>query len=64
MDAKLLTIYAVLFIVTSLLAGFYPALILSGYNPVQILYNRFSLGGKNIFKKFSGSTVHSRCIFD
>jgi putative ABC transport system permease protein len=51
MDAKLLTIYATLFIVTSLLAGFYPALILSGYNPVQILYNRFSLGGKNYLQK-------------
>jgi len=50
-DAKLMTGYIVLFILTGLLAGFYPALVLSGYNPVQTLYSRFNLTGKNYLQK-------------
>jgi len=50
-DAKLVTGYILLFFVTGLLAGFYPALVLSGYNPVQTLYSRFNLGGKNYLQK-------------
>lgn len=43
--------YTALFIITSLLAGFYPALVLSGFNPVQTLYNRMPLSGKNYLSK-------------
>jgi len=50
-DAKLVTGYILLFILTALLAGFYPALVLSGYNPVQTLYSRFNLAGKNYLQK-------------
>ena len=50
-DAKLIGGYVLLFLITSLLAGFYPALILSGYNPVQTLYSRFNIGGKNYLQK-------------
>jgi putative ABC transport system permease protein len=50
-DAKLIGGYLLLFIVTSLLAGFYPALVLSGYKPVQTLYSRFNLAGKNYLQK-------------
>ncbi|RNI34284.1 ABC transporter permease [Hanamia caeni] len=50
-DARLIAFYIVLFIVTSLLAGFYPAIILSGFNPVQTLYSRFTLSGKNYLQK-------------
>jgi putative ABC transport system permease protein len=50
-DIKLVAGYIMLFIITSLLAGFYPALILSGYNPVQTLYSRFTLAGKNYLQK-------------
>ncbi|QEC65969.1 FtsX-like permease family protein [Panacibacter ginsenosidivorans] len=50
-DAKLIAAYLVLFLVTGLLAGFYPALVLSGYNPVQTLYSRFNLSGKNYLQK-------------
>ena len=46
-DTKLIAGYIVLFIITALFAGFYPALVLSGYNPVQTLYSRFNLAGKN-----------------
>jgi len=50
-DAKLIGGYLLLFALTSLLAGFYPALVLSGYNPVQTLYSRFNLAGKNYLQK-------------
>ncbi len=51
LSAKLITGYILLFFVTSLLAGFYPALVLSGFNPVQTLYNRMPLSGKNYLSK-------------
>jgi putative ABC transport system permease protein len=50
-DAKLIVAYVSLFLITSLLAGFYPALILSGYQPVDTLYSRFQLAGKNYLQK-------------
>jgi putative ABC transport system permease protein len=50
-DAKLVIGFSLLFAITAFLAGFYPALVLSGYNPVQILYSRFTLGGKNYLQK-------------
>jgi putative ABC transport system permease protein len=50
-DAKLIIGYAALFIFTGLLAGFYPAAVLSNYNPVQTLYSRFNLAGKNYLQK-------------
>ncbi len=51
LDIKLVAGYIVLFLVTSLLAGFYPALVLSSYDPVQTLYSRFALKGKNYLQK-------------
>jgi putative ABC transport system permease protein len=50
-DAKLIAGYIILYIITGLLAGFYPALVLSGYHPVQTLYNRFNISGKNYLQK-------------
>lgn len=50
-DAKLVAGYITLFLLTGLVAGFYPAIVLSGYNPVQTLYSRFNLGGKNYLQK-------------
>jgi putative ABC transport system permease protein len=51
LNAKLITGYAALFILTGLLAGFYPAAVLSNYNPVKTLYSRFSLSGKTHLQK-------------
>jgi len=50
-DAKLIIGYIALYLITGLLAGFYPALVLSGYNPVQTLYSRFQMAGKNYLQK-------------
>ena len=50
-DAKLIGTYIALFLLTGLLAGFYPALVLSGYKPVETLYSRFNLAGKNYLQK-------------
>ncbi|GAB3255064.1 ABC transporter permease [Larkinella harenae] len=50
-DYKLILSYISLFVLTGLLAGFYPALVLSSYNPVQTLYSRFNLSGKNYLQK-------------
>jgi putative ABC transport system permease protein len=51
LDAQLVTGYIALFLLTGLLAGFYPALVLSGYKPVETLYSRFNLKGKNYLQK-------------
>jgi putative ABC transport system permease protein len=51
LNAKLIIGYVVIFVFTGLLAGFYPAAVLSNYNPIQTLYSRFNLAGKNYFQK-------------
>jgi putative ABC transport system permease protein len=50
-DFNLVGGYLALFVITSLLAGFYPAMVLSGYDPVKTLYSRFTLTGKNYLQK-------------
>jgi len=51
LSIKLGAYYAILFVLTSLLAGFYPAAVLSNYKPVQTLYSRFNLAGRNYLQK-------------
>ncbi|MFI5159866.1 MAG: ABC transporter permease [Sphingobacteriales bacterium] len=51
LNVKLVVGYIAIFLLTSLLAGFYPALVLSGFNPVQSLYNRNAFTGKNYLSK-------------
>ncbi|MEN0052314.1 MAG: ABC transporter permease [Mucilaginibacter sp.] len=43
--------YIGIFLLTGLLAGFYPALVLSGFKPVQTLYNRSHFTDKNYLSK-------------
>lgn len=50
-DVRLVLGYVALFLLTGLLAGFYPALVLSGYSPVDTLYSRFTLKGKGRLQK-------------
>ena len=51
LSVKLVLGYIGIFLITSLLAGFYPALVLSGFNPVDSLYNRQNNQGKNYLSK-------------
>lgn len=46
-DLKLIAGYFALFFMTGSIAGFYPALVLSAFNPVETLYNRTKLAQKN-----------------
>ncbi|SDW17497.1 putative ABC transport system permease protein [Hydrobacter penzbergensis] len=50
-DTRLVVGYLVLLIATGLLAGFYPALVLSGYKPTETLYSRVQFSGKNYLQK-------------
>ncbi len=51
LDAKLMAGYLALFLITGFTAGFYPALVLSGFDPVRTLYNRHQMAGKNYLAK-------------
>lgn len=50
-DGKLAVALITLLLLTSFIAGFYPALVLTKYDPSKILYNRFQPAGKNYFQK-------------
>lgn len=51
LSLKLVGGYVAIFLLTGLLAGFYPALVLSGLSSVQTLYNRTQYAGKNYLAK-------------
>ncbi|WP_295673894.1 ABC transporter permease, partial [uncultured Mucilaginibacter sp.] len=44
-------IFSLLIVVNTFLSGFYPAMVLSGFNPVQILYGKLKISGHNYFGK-------------
>src|SRR5262249_50309819 len=50
-DWQLILGLVVLFLITGFAAGFYPALVLSGFNPIQSLYKRVKLSGSNYLGK-------------
>jgi ABC-type antimicrobial peptide transport system permease subunit len=51
LDLNLVLAYLGLFLLTGLLAGFYPALVLSSFDPVQTLYRRFQRSDKHYLQK-------------
>ncbi len=51
LDVKLVLSFIGLFLLTAFAAGFYPALVLSGFDPVRTLYNRTRFTGKNYLSK-------------
>lgn len=50
-DSQVFAGFIGLYLITGFAAGFYPALVLSGFNPIQTLYNRVKLSGKNYLAK-------------
>lgn len=44
-------LFIALFVVNTLLSGFYPAVILSGFRPLHTLYGQIKLAGQNYFGK-------------
>lgn len=52
-----------LILLVALLAGAYPALVLSGFNPVQTLYGRLRLGGRNWLAKSLIVTQFAIAVF-
>ncbi len=51
-DWKLVLGFILLFFITGLLAGFYPALVLSALKPVDTLYGKTKYAGKNYVSRF------------
>lgn len=51
LDSGLVSGYIALFLTSGLVAGVYPALVLSGFSPVQTLYNRTRFTRKNYLTK-------------
>jgi putative ABC transport system permease protein len=50
-DIRLVAGYVGLFLISGLLAGFYPALVLSKFKPVDTLYGKLRLSGKDYLSK-------------
>lgn len=50
-DAKLVIGFVAMFLLTGLLAGFYPAIVLSRFKPVETLYGKQRLAGRNYLAK-------------
>lgn len=51
LDTRLVLEFVGFLLITGFAAGFYPALVLSGFNPVDTLYHRLQLTGRNYLAK-------------
>jgi putative ABC transport system permease protein len=51
LDTQLVFEFIAFYLLTGFAAGFYPALVLSGFNPVETLYHRLRLSGGNYLAK-------------
>ncbi|HZK64165.1 MAG TPA: FtsX-like permease family protein, partial [Puia sp.] len=63
LDATLLFYFALLLVVIVLLAGLYPAKVLSNFKPAEVLYNRQRLSGRNAFGRVLVVIQFSLAIF-
>jgi len=48
-NGQTIGIFFIILVVNTLLSGFYPAVVLSGFKPVQTLYGKMKLSGNNYF---------------
>jgi putative ABC transport system permease protein len=51
LDGQTIGLFFIILIANTLLSGFYPAVILSGFKPVQTLYGKLKFSGHNYFGK-------------
>lgn len=51
LNGQTIGIFFIILIVNTLLSGFYPAVVLSGFKPVQTLYGKLKISGNNYFGK-------------
>jgi putative ABC transport system permease protein len=63
LDATLLFYFALLLVMIILLAGLYPAKVLSNFKPAEVLYNKQRLSGRNTFGRVLVLIQFSLAIF-
>ncbi|HXL56010.1 MAG TPA: hypothetical protein VN958_07125, partial [Chitinophagaceae bacterium] len=63
LDARLLFYFVLLLAVIILLAGFYPAFVLSNFKPSEVLYNKQKLSGRNLFGRSLVVVQFSLAVF-
>ena len=62
-DAKLALYFALLLITIILLAGIYPAIVLSNFKPSEVLYNKQKLLGRHLFGRLLVIAQFSLAVF-
>jgi len=50
-NSQTILLFAILIVLNTLLSGFYPAVVLSGFNPVQTLYGKLKISSNNYLAK-------------
>ncbi len=50
-NSQTILLIAILIVINTLLSGFYPAIVLSGFNPVQTLYGKLKISSNNYLAK-------------
>jgi putative ABC transport system permease protein len=63
LDAKLLSYFVMVLTTIILLAGFYPAYVLSNFKPSEVLYNKQKLSGRNLFGRSLVVVQFSLAVF-
>jgi putative ABC transport system permease protein len=62
-DRQLMFLFVIVFTVIVLFTGLYPAFVLSGFKPTEVLYNKQKLAGRNIFGRALVVVQFSLAVF-